>query len=143
VELDRLPPFECFDARKAKVLDEVLHAIRHDCHWCSKPAAAHLANNAAKRRTIQVVHVGVRQQNGIDLRKIGDVKPGEALPPKHDEARGKDGINQKGMAGGLNQKGRMTDEGDGCLGRADLRRPGGATAKRLRMTLAHQTPKLA
>lgn len=90
-----------------------------------------------------MIHVSVGQQDGVDGGKIGNAKAGTSLPPEHDEPRGKDGIDEEGLAGGLNQKRRMANEGDGCLGRANLGRLGWSAGERPGVALAYQTPELA
>jgi len=67
-----------------------------------------------------MVHVGVGQENGVNRREIVNAKTRTSLPPEHDQPRSKDRINEKSLAGGLDEKRRMTDKGDGCISRADI-----------------------
>jgi len=141
-ELRGLPPIQGFNASETEILDEIFNPVWHNCDGRGQAASAHLACNGAQRWAIQVIHVRVGQKNGVDPREIGDAKAGMALPTKHDQPRSEDGIDEESLAGGLDQERRMPNEGDGSVGRQDLRRLGCAAGERLGMTLAHQTPEL-
>jgi hypothetical protein len=51
-----------------------------------------------------VIHVRVGQKNRVDWWQIGDAEAWAALPPEHDESRGKDRVDEERLAGGLYQE---------------------------------------
>ena len=68
-----------------------------------------------------MVHVGVRKQNGVDRREIGNAEAGPPLTPKDDEARGKYGVDKQCATGSLDEERGMTDEGYGGITGRHLR----------------------
>jgi len=90
-----------------------------------------------------VVHVRVGEKNGVDGREIVDVDARAALTAQQDEARGEDGIDEQSAACGLDEEGRVPDEGDGSFAGSDGRRSARFAAKRLGVALAYGLPDAA
>ncbi len=111
-EFKRLPPFEGMHFGKAGAGYEVLDAVRHDDLRGASGEPAGGANDAAQGGEIEVVHVGVRQQDEVDGRQFADQDACATLPAQEDEAFRKDGIDKDVAAVDLEQKGGVADEGD-------------------------------
>ena len=90
-----LPPLKIFDAREAEALNQILYTVRHDCDGRGQAASTHFPGDGAQGGAIQMVHVGVRKQNGVDRREIGNAEAGPSLTPKDDEAGGEDRIDKQ------------------------------------------------
>jgi len=140
--MHRLPPLKCLDPGEAKITDEVFYAVGDDGHWRGQTAPVHLARDGAQGGTIQVVHVCVSQKHSIDCREICNVDARTPLTPQEDETGGKDWIDEESMAGRLDEKRRVPDEGDSSFIRPDGGRFRWAAGERLRVAFPHKTPEL-
>ena len=141
-EASRLPPLESFNPRETKVLNQIFHAFGNNRDGRGHPTAAHFTCDRTKRWPVEVIHVRMRDKDGIDRREIGDAESGTSLASKNDEARSEDGVNQQGLAGGLDEKRRMADKSDRGLAVFDDRRNRRCTRERLGMALSYQPPEL-
>src|SRR5580700_1449084 len=102
-EFGGLPPGERTDLCEAEIADEVFDVVGDDGDGRGKVAAAHLAADGAERWAVKVVHVRMSQEHRVDGRKIADAQTGAALAAQDDEASGKDGVDEQGAAGGLDE----------------------------------------
>ena len=107
-----LPPFEGDDAREAEVLNETFDAPGKDGDRGLAGEPAVMFDDLAQGGAVEVVHVGVRQQDGVDRGQIVDPDAGVAKAAKDDQPAGEDRVDENGLAADLNQKRRMADEGD-------------------------------
>ena len=137
-----MPPLQCFDTGEAEVPNEVFDAFGYDRDGRGQAAATHFAGDGAERGAVEVVHVRMRQEQGVDGRQVGYADAGTALAAEQDEAGGKNGVDEQGAAGGLDEEGRVADEGDGGIAGGDPGRPGWGAGERLRVALAYKTPEL-
>ena len=77
--------------------------------------AAGGAGNGAQRWAMQVVKVGVGDQDGIDRGKVLDAQAGAAQALEDEEPAGEDGIDDHVRSADLQEEGGVADEGDAHL----------------------------
>jgi hypothetical protein len=137
-----LPSSERHNPRETEILNEIFNAIWNDGYGCGQSPPSHLANDCTERGAIQVVHMRVRQEYGIDGWKIYDANARPPLPAQHDQTGRKDRIDEQSMTSSLYEERGMSDECDRSLVFADLRRPGGIAGEWLGVALPYEAPKL-
>jgi hypothetical protein len=89
-----------------------------------------------------VIHVGVRDKNGVNGRHLFHTKTGAPLSPQNDQTVHEDGIDQKIFSADLKEEGRVSDEGDAGLSGGYKLGPPGLTHNRLFVTFTHDSPEL-
>ena len=67
-------------AGKSYALNKVLHAARHDHFGAPSRQPSRSPDHAPQRRQIEVVHVGMGQEDEIDRWQAFDQYPGTTLP---------------------------------------------------------------
>lgn len=137
-----LPPLQLGHIAKTKLLHQVAHAQRHYHLRCHAGDAMCMTNNLAQRWQVQVVHVRVCQQYGVDGRQVLQAQARSTLAAQQHQARCEDGINQDIAAGDLDQKRRVTDERNAELVGVDQLRQRMRAGKRRTMARAHDVPQL-
>ena len=141
-ELGGLPPFEGANLGEAEVADEVLDAVGDDGDGGGQVAAAHGAEDGAEGGEVEVVHVGVGEEDRVDGGKVAWEEAGAALAAEEDEAGGEDGVDEEGAAGGLDEEGGVSDEGDGGVAGGDGGRGAGVAGEGVGVAFADHVPEL-
>jgi hypothetical protein len=128
---------------EAEVADEVLDAVGDDGDGGGQVAAAHGAEDGAEGGEVEVVHVGVGEEDRVDGREMAGEEAGAALTAEQDEAGGEDGVDEEGAAGGLDEEGGVSDEGDGGVAGGDGGRGAGVAGEGVGVAFADHVPELA
>ena len=103
-EFGGLPPAERADLGEAEIADQVFDVVGDDGDGRGQIATTHRAGDGTKRWAIEVIHVRVGEENGVDGREIADTKAGVALAAEYDETSGEDGIDEQRAAGRLDEE---------------------------------------
>jgi hypothetical protein len=123
-------------------MHHVLDTVGDNCHWSREATTAHLTRDRAKRWAVEVIHVGVRDQDRVNARQIGYAESWTALAPEKDQAVGEDRVDEQARATGLDEERGMPNEGNSRRGAMRVRRRLRLATERFSVTLAHKTPKL-
>jgi hypothetical protein len=81
-----------------------------------------VADDAAQRGPVEVVHVRVGDQHPVHRRQFGNVHAGDAQPLDQNQPVGEVGINQQPLPGHLQQKSRMAEKRQPQIAAARRRR---------------------
>ena len=101
------PPFEFDDALEAEVEGEVANAPGHDGDF--------RVRQSAEGGFVKMIEVRVREQDEVDGRQVLDFEAGAFDAFEEEKPVGEIGIDEDVEVGELQQKGRVTDPGDGDL----------------------------
>jgi hypothetical protein len=123
--------------------DQVFDALGDDDLGRAAAQAAGGSDDAAERWDVEVVHVGVGDEDGVDGGKVFDEEAGLALAAEDDEAGGEDGVDEDVAAADLEEEGGVADEGDAELGGGDQFGGAGLAGERALMALTGDAQKLA
>src|SRR5579864_545143 len=91
---------------------------------------------------MQVIEVGVRNQNEIDGRKIRDAKARTAKPLQYEQPPGKIRIDQHALSSNLYEEAGMTDKSDAQFSVGGEARFVSLHRPRSNRRMAHQTSEL-
>lgn len=114
-KLGGLPPLQFGDHAEAEFRNEIADAGWSDDLWSHAGDAAGVADDPAQRGEVEVIHVRVGEQDGIDGREVLDAQTRAALSAQEDERAREDGIDEQVAAGDLDEKRGMADKGDAEL----------------------------
>lgn len=137
-----IPPTEGVESFEAHPFDEVGYAVRDDDFWCRTAKAAGGADDSTQGGFVEVVHVGVGDEDEIDGREVADEDAGAALAAQDYETGGKDWIYKDIFSANLEEEGRVAEKGDaGLAAGGDLGETGFA-GEGLFVTFANEADEL-
>ena len=113
-EFNRLPVIQLMHNAETKVVHQISNADRHDDRL--------ICCNAPQRATVEMIEVGMRNQDKINRRQMMNFEARLLQPLDHLEPFRPDRIDQDVDLVGLNKKRRVTDPGNADLAFADLRK---------------------
>jgi len=102
-----LPPLELDDAAEAEAASELAHAPGHEAELGG--------GDAPQGAFMEMVEVGMGQQDQIDGRQIANGKSGALEAFEQEKPVGEDRVDEDVEVGELDQKRRVADPGDGDL----------------------------
>ncbi len=105
-----LPPLQRNNTGKSQILNQVFDAPGHDGDGGPAGQPAGMFGDFAERWPVEMVHVGVGEQDGVDRGQALDRNSRAAQTAKYYQPTGEYGIDQHSLAGDLNEKRRMTNE---------------------------------
>lgn len=111
-EAGRLPPVERADFRESEPAEQVFDAQRHDGDRSFAGQPAGVANDFAQRREVEVVHVRVCEEHGVNGGQVLDADAGFAQAMDQDEPVGENRVDQEVEATQLQQERGVANEGD-------------------------------
>src|SRR5262249_25180633 len=112
-ELDRLPIIELVHNMKAQIIHEISHAHRHNNRL--------IRRNAPQCPPIEMIEVGMRNEDKINRREMMNFESGLFQPLDHLEPFRPDWIDQDVDLVGLDEKRGVTDPGNADFAFANLR----------------------
>jgi hypothetical protein len=141
-KIDLLPPLHGVAAAEAEMGDEVFDSAGDDDLGSPAAEAPGGANDAAERGDVEVVHVGVGDEDEIDGGHLFDEEAGAALAAKDDEAGGEDGVDEYVAGADLKKEGGVSDEGDAEFRGSDDLGPTGLAEEGVLVALLNDAKEL-
>jgi hypothetical protein len=108
---NRFPPFEAVDLREAESFYQVFNATGHYDFWRPTGELAGGADYFSQGSEVEMVHVGVGQEDKIDGRKVVYLYSGMALAAQENQPLREDWVNEELASVDLQQEGGVADEG--------------------------------
>ena len=107
-----VPPLEFDDLLEAEVGDEVEDVVRDDERGRGAGLAAGLAGDGPQRLAVEMVEVGVRDEDDVHGRKVAETQAGLAKTFEDKEPAGEVGVDDDVAASDLEEEAGMSNEGD-------------------------------
>jgi len=138
-----VPPFEFDDLLVAEIGDEIEKMVRDNEGGRGSSLSAGLARDGAQRLAVQVIEVGMGDQDDIHGREFAEVESGAAQAFQDKEPAREVGIDDDVVLADLEEKAGVPDEGDAEFAVRDEFRLMGRAGKRGDRRIPHQACELA
>ena len=137
-----VPPLEFGDGTEAELLYEIAYAFGDDGVRRNAGDAAGVAHDFAQGWNVEVIHVRMCKQDGVDGRQVLNAQARAARAAQKDESCGEHRVDQQIAVGDLNEERGVADEGDAEFVRLDEPGWNGRPGHGRAVTFAHDAPKL-
>jgi hypothetical protein len=115
------------DGGETQSFDEIFDSARDNNLRGPSGETAGGPDDSSQGREVEVIHVGVGEEDEVDRGELSDRDSGMALAAQENQSFGEDRVDENFAPGDLEKEGGVTDEGDTEIVVADqLDGPGGS-----------------